>query len=98
MTIQFVNSAFNTLTKLKELVDERIFFHISTAATYVVTFDKQQTTLTEIILHHIITLLYYEGNQHCLFCVTDIPDIIQIDYGTLVEQETERLQSYNVFY
>lgn len=98
MTIQFVNSAFNTRTKLRELVDERIFFHISTAATDVVTLDKQQSKLTEILMYHKIPLLDYEGNQHGIFSVTNITAINQIDYGTQVEQETERLRSYTDFY
>lgn len=98
MTISFVNSAFNTRTKMKELVDERIFFNISTAAQDVVTLDKQQSQLTEILMYHKIPLLDYEGNQHGVFSVTDITAINHIDYGTEVEKESDRLRSYTDFY
>ena len=49
-------------------------------------------------MYHKIPLLDYEGNQHGIFSVTDITAINQIDYGTQVEQETERLRSYTDFY
>lgn len=98
VAIEFVNSAYTTETKLKELVNERVFLNLSNIAKDVVSLDVRQGELIEILMYHRIPLINYSGVVIGEFSVTDITAVNQIGDGTQIEAETGRLRTYTDFY
>lgn len=98
VAVEFVNSVYTSETKLKELVNERVFLNISNIAKDVVSLDIRQGKLIEILMYHRIPLINYAGEVIGEFSVTDITAVNQIGDGTAVEVETGRLRTYTDFY
>ena len=98
VAVEFVNSVYTSETKLKELVNERVFLNISNVAKDVVSLDVRQGKITEILLYHRIPLINYAGEIIGEFNVTDITAVNQIGDGTQIETETGRLRTYTDFY
>lgn len=98
VAVEFVNSVYTSETKLKELVNERVFFNLSNIAKDVVSLDIRQGKLIEILMYHRIPLINYSGQVIGEFSVTDITAVNQIGDGTQIETETGRLRTYTDFY
>lgn len=98
VAVEFVNSVYTSETKLKELVNERVFLNISNIAKDVVSLDIRQGKLIEILMYHRIPLINYAGEVIGEFSVTDITAVNQIGDGTAVEVETGRLRTYTDLY
>ena len=98
VAVEFVNSVYTSETKLKELVNERVFFNLTNIAKDVVSLDIRQGKLIEILMYHHIPLINYSGQVIGEFSVTDITLVNQIGDGTQIETETGRLRTYTDFY
>lgn len=98
VAIEFVNSAYRSETKMKELVNERVFLNLMNVAKDMVSLDVRQGALIEILLYHKIPLINYSGETIGEFSVTDITAVNQLGDGTEIETETGRLRTYTDFY
>lgn len=98
VAIQFVNNVFTGETKGDELINERVFFNLANFASDVVSLDKRQAKINEILMYHTIPILNYDGVDIGEFNVTGINGTRTITDGTEIESESTKIRSYTDFY
>lgn len=98
VAIQFVNNVFTSEVKGDELINERVFLNLANFASDVVSLDKRQAKINEILMYHTIPILNYDGVNIGEFNVTGLNGTRTITDGTEVESESAMIRSYTDFY